>query len=151
MPGTDGRVIDRITCFKCLKRGHFADMCPNTEIGASHNIIADEVDVAEPEDGEDAVGYEHDENEVISCDNNEWTNMQGENIGARNEDSSDDDSLVVAFQFMGMAAKLATNRQYSDTDILLDTGSTMSVFKNAKMLLNVRKSKRVLRAYSNGG
>ena len=52
---------------------------------------------------------------------------------------------------MGLADKLASNGNYSDTDILLDTGSTMSVFKNKKMLLNVRKSKRVLRAYSNGG
>ena len=78
-------------------------------------------------------------------------NMQEENVREGNKDSSDDDSLVVAFQFMGMAAKLASNGQYSDTDILLDTGSTMSVFKNKKMLLNVRRSKRVLRAYSNGG
>ena len=54
---------------------------------------------------------------------------------------------------MGLAAKLASKNggNYSDTDILLDTGSTMSVFKNKKMLLNVRKSKKVLRAYSNGG
>ena len=58
---------------------------------------------------------------------------------------------MVAFQFMGMATNLASSGKYSDTDILLDTGSTMSVFKNEKMLLNVRKSKRILRVYSNGG
>ena len=57
----------------------------------------------------------------------------------------------MAFQFMGLAGKLASSGSYFDTDTLLDTGSTMSVFKNKKMLLNVRRSKRALRAYSNGG
>ena len=144
VPGTDGRVIERITCFRCLKRGHFADMCPNTEIGASHNIIAAEESV-------NIADHETDEREVSVCNNNEWVNLQEEDAVVNEDSTSEDDSLVVAFQYMEMATNLATNIQYSDTDILLDTGSTMSVFKNKRMLLNVRKSKRVLRAYSNGG
>ena len=39
---------------------------------------------------------------------------------------------MVAFQFMGLATNLASSGKYSDTDILLDIGSTMSVFKNKK-------------------
>ena len=151
MAGTDGRVVDRITCFRYQRKGHFVDMCPNTEIGASHNIIADEIEIIEPEDTESAVGSTHDENEIIECNNNEWVNSQEVNDEVEDEDTSDDDSLVVAFQYMGLAANLANSGKYSDTDILLDTGSTMSVFKNKKMLLNVRKSRRVLRAYSNSG
>ena len=38
-----------------------------------------------------------------------------------------------------------------DVDVLLDTGSTFLVFKNHEMLLNIRDSKRVLKAYMNGG
>ena len=45
----------------------------------------------------------------------------------------------------------AKNSRYQDTDILLDTGSTFSVFKNRDMLLNVRKSGRTLKAFTNGG
>ena len=45
---------------------------------------------------------------------------------------------MVAFQFMELAANLASSGKYSDTDTLLDTGSTMSVFKNKK---NVTKRK----------
>ena len=43
------------------------------------------------------------------------------------------------------------NSRYQDTDILLDTGSTFSVFKNQDMLLNARKSGRTLKAFTNGG
>ena len=43
------------------------------------------------------------------------------------------------------------NGRYKDTDILLDTGSTFLVFKNCEMLLNVRESSRILKAYTNGG
>ena len=41
--------------------------------------------------------------------------------------------------------------KYKDTDILLDTGSTFSVFKNHQMLLNIRNSERTLKAFTNGG
>ena len=151
MAGTNGRVINRITCFRCQRKGHFADMCPNAEIGASHNIIADEIKIIDSEDSASAVGSTQDDNELIECGNNEWVKLQEEDGEVENEDISDEDSLVVAFQFMGLATNLASSGKYSDTNILLDTGSTMSVFKNEKMLLNVRKSKRILRVYSNGG
>ena len=42
-------------------------------------------------------------------------------------------------------------QSYKDTDILLDTGSTFSVFKNQEMVLNIRSSYHVLKAYTNGG
>ena len=66
-------------------------------------------------------------------------------------ESDSDDSLVMAFQFMELSTKLAGGTNYADTDILLDTGSTVSVFNNKKMLLNLRKSEKTLRAFSNGG
>ena len=40
---------------------------------------------------------------------------------------------------------------YDDTDILLDTGSTCSVFKNINMLIGVKRSMSTMRALSNGG
>ena len=43
------------------------------------------------------------------------------------------------------------NNRYQDMDILLDTGSIFSVFKNRDMLFNVRNSNRFLKAFTNGG
>ena len=40
---------------------------------------------------------------------------------------------------------------YRDTDMLLDTGSTVSVIKNAGMLINIREATHNLRVYTNGG
>ena len=38
-----------------------------------------------------------------------------------------------------------------DYSILIDTGSTFSVINFSKMLINVRKSKKILRAITNAG
>ena len=46
---------------------------------------------------------------------------------------------------------LGRDDKYEDTDILLDTGSTVSVIKNHKMLINIEDKGRKLRAYTNGG
>ena len=50
-----------------------------------------------------------------------------------------------------MAATEKKNGQkYKDTDIFIYTGSIYSVFKNAEMVINVKKSKTIIRAMSNG-
>ena len=58
---------------------------------------------------------------------------------------------MCSFQFMTSTINLNKGVNYSDTDILLDICSTTSVFNNKKMLLNVGRSKKTLRAYLNGG
>ena len=80
-----------------------------------------------------------------------WANKNDVGEDEDSESSGDNDLLVMAFQFMGLVTKLAASGSYTDTEILLDTGSTMSVFKNKDMLLNLRRSKKTLRAFSNGG
>ena len=49
------------------------------------------------------------------------------------------------------AVERKKGKNYDDTDILLDTESPYSVFKNPNMVINVRKSKSITRAMSNGG
>ena len=89
--------------------------------------------------------------------------------------NSDEESLVMNFQHMSVSEKkvkmkskkknvkmskgklsmAATEKKkglkYMDTDILIDTRSTCSVFKNADMVINVKKIKAIMRAMSNGG
>jgi hypothetical protein len=43
VPGSDGRVIDRIECWKYHKSGHFADYCPEIVEGDQHLIDGYEV------------------------------------------------------------------------------------------------------------
>ena len=52
----------------------------------------------------------------------------------------------MSFQFVN-----ARENIYSDTDVLIDTGSTCSVMKNDDMLLNITNSDKTLHAYANGG
>ena len=43
VPGSDGRIVARITCYKCLKRGHFADFCLTDVVdGDQHLLDAEE-------------------------------------------------------------------------------------------------------------
>ena len=71
-----------------------------------------------------------------------------------NQDSSDDEELfttsniLVTYQYF---AKHLHHDRYKDTAILIDTGSTCSVFHNKNMLSNVRKSRNKLHGYTNGG
>ena len=138
VPGSDGRTVARTLCFKCQKMGHFADFCPTLVEGVVQNNIAEEVE------RENTRAWE--QSDISEADDDEKESLNEE---AENSDS--EDSLVVAFQYMGLSTNLSQYGKYTDTDILLDTGSTTSVFNNKKMLLNVRKSKKNLRAYSNGG
>ena len=52
---------------------------------------------------------------------------------------------------MNPSDKGTAKGKYGKNAVLLDTGSTFSVFNNRKMLVDVRKSTRKLQAYSNGG
>ena len=79
---------------------------------------------------------------------NEGTEEQHYQDAAEIEgDDESTESLVVSFQY----AQVERARKYGKEAILLDTGSTCSVFNNRKMLLNVRRTSQTLRAYTNGG
>ena len=58
-------------------------------------------------------------------------------------------SLIKSFQYNQITPTIATGR-YKYTYILIDTSSTTSVLNNSKMLLDIQKSDKTLRYYSNG-
>ena len=75
--------------------------------------------------------------------------MDEESVGGHGWEhvsSDSDDSLVISMQF-----NQGENNRDDDIDFLIDTGSTCSVMKSKDMLVNVKKSKKTLRAYTNGG
>ena len=50
-----------------------------------------------------------------------------------------------------VATRDSRSRKYSDTNILINTGSTCSVFKNEHMLINIVKSRTIIPAIPNSG
>ena len=59
---------------------------------------------------------------------------------------SEEDSLIIFFNH-----HLSQGTSYNEGDILLDTGSTVSVFKDSKMLTDIHETKQTMRALTNGG
>ena len=74
----------------------------------------------------------------------EWVEEQVQRMQMLQKDTD-----IVHFSWNMMASNKV--QQYNDTVILLDTGSTFSVFKNPEMVLNIRDSPHTLKAYTNGG
>mmetsp|Transcript_14743 Transcript_14743/g.21055 ORF Transcript_14743/g.21055 Transcript_14743/m.21055 type:complete len:154 (-) Transcript_14743:15-476(-) len=72
-----------------------------------------------------------------------------EDVNNGDNESSDKDSLCVEWAFSYYNNDVTSN--YSNEDILIDTGSTVSVFKNESLLMNTKNAIGKLRAFSNGG
>ena len=134
VPGLNGKVIPKIKCFKCNKYGHYADQCPIINEEEQHHNDHDE----------DADEQQESEEEFV----------QHMEEASHSTFESDDDSVIVAF-IHAMDSKVesvtADDKKAPSMDILLDTGSTCSVFNNEKMLINIRRAKRRLVAKTNGG
>ena len=96
-------------------------------------------------------------------DNDNMDGMQNHILAEEvlSDEESNNKSVTVEFQYLQSTRertkinKEVHNLRYTDTNtyhnILLDTGSTCSVFRNKDMLQNIRKSPTKLRAYTNGG
>ena len=81
-------------------------MCPTIEDGLTQNIITEVIDADEDVEVEEELGgreeatIEEVEESNIMGDRDEWENHMS-------NASNSEDSLVMAFQFMGLAIKLA--------------------------------------------
>jgi len=124
--GVNGVYKPNVTCWRCKKKGHYADKCP-TYYGTQTNSQGNEDDV-EPE----KKGVQH--------------HLDGA-ILSENEDSSDEESVIIGFTHAAREGEQHIDRN----SILLDTGSNCSVFNNKEYLINIRKSTNKLRAFTNGG
>ena len=62
------------------------------------------------------------------------------------EGSSDDESMIISY-----CNYLTKEKTHDENSILINTGSTVSVFRNPKMLTDVRETGTTMRALTNGG
>jgi hypothetical protein len=142
VPGRDGGCIPHIKCWKCGKFGHYSDGCPDTEVATPNQQHAHQgtimADASNDSRTEDTISVVTGVNQHINA------------VKIKHEES-DDDSVIVSFQCLQKGEHSVNLDSCDDNSILIDTGSTCSVFKNRKMLMNLRKSAKTLRAYTNGG
>lgn len=121
--GMDGRMVAHISCFKCYKKGHYSDFCPEMTTGVQQlNIEATES--AEPS--------EHIEGTEVAT-----RVTQHINVTEVEDTDSNDDSVIISFQYHQANSISKNLAACDDNSILIDTGSTYSVFKNDKMLINI--------------
>jgi len=83
--------------------------------------------------------------------NNDTDDGEEQHAHINDKDDSPTESVMIHFSWAQVNKYKRTARKYGNTSILIETGSTFSVFNNSKMLLNIRPSGRTLKAYTNGG
>ena len=143
-PGTDGRTKPDIECFNCHKYGHFANNCPGKGKDTHEAEQHMNQNESNQQENDEETKYDNGDDGVEQYYNESYTS-----------DNSDDESVIMSFQFFNRNFKTASNimskSSIDDRSILIDTGSTFSVIRNPKMLINVRNSSKTLRAVTNGG
>ena len=107
IPGRNGKLFQDVECYRCNKKGHYANQCPLVGKDGVQLMMVCETEVPPTEDEGDRLGFNF---------------MQRKDITS-----------------------------LPDTSVLIDTGSTISVFKNKEVLMNITKSASSLRAHTNGG
>ena len=119
--GTDGRVHPNISCHHYGKKGHYKSHCPSLE-------------AEEEEEGNEATQLLHVNNDTYLTDDS---------------DTSSEGYSVSLFQAYCLMSKI--KRSIPWYWIVLDTGSSDSIFKTKSLLRNVIKTQEKLRLITNAG
>ena len=136
-PGTNGITHPSIKCYNCNLHGHYAGDCPQ----------------------------DNNRNEVTMLQINETTTTTNDEIGGIMNATGDvdyesdyhseftfaqtDEQADYHYTFHQATARSAN--LIPDSWILLDSQSTVSVFKNSRLMSNIRPSTRTLQVHTNGG
>ena len=118
-PGTDGVTHLSIKCYNCNVKGHYADVCPSRD---GVTLLEVEPDVADtiPETTDNAEAKDEESQEE--------------------EDDKDDGPYVSEFTLVNTTDNFGFHQSANiipKSWILLDSQSTMSVFKNRRLLSNI--------------
>lgn len=131
IPGNNGRAFDQLYCNNCRVWGHVVAYCPYPR------------KVPDPRSIVDGVQQMHSASivEPASVPDNTTNDVTQDT-----DDESHD--VVMSFQCLNRHTR---PEGYTDSSILIDSGSTCSVFHNKVLLQHITKSSTTLRAFTNGG
>ena len=134
-PGTDGITHPAIKCFNCNVKGHYADMCPSRD-----GVTLLQVEPAATNEAQDNTDEE----------------PEAEETPEEYHEEDDETPYVSEFTFVNIEKDKAFGFHQSSnlipsSWILLDSQSTVSVFKNKRLLHDIRDSPTTLRVHTNGG
>jgi len=135
VPDVEDRVFKGIICYLCQDKGHYIISC----------LLKKVLDDAKQK--RIKVSAEQQYYKGVSV--KDVKQKMDEDVNNGDNESSDKDSLCVEWAFSYYNNDVTSN--YSNEDILIDTGSTVSVFKNESLLMNTKNAIGKLRAFSNGG
>ncbi len=124
-PGTDGILHGHITCFGCQEKGHYSNACPRQGGSDAHN---------------GASGVQLMQLASLGPDE--------ERIDRERQIEMDDGVVDYGFTFALMEDRY---NLIPSSWVLLDSQSTVSVFRNKHLLSQVRESTRHLKVFTNGG
>ena len=78
--------------------------------------------------------------------------MRTVTIVDKEENEHSDKLVIMTFQYLQINSnKAIKSRKLNKDRVLIDTGSTCSVYNWKKMIINVKKSEKTLRENTNGG
>ena len=155
-------------CFNYNRKGHYSDHLLDANNGdgqggddttnvqqlqirnraGSDDIVEEIQEFIDTEEVEES-DYDSDEGSVII--NFQYLQLKWEMNNAGHDATNQQKYRRIITKRLSMAATRASQSgRYWDSDVLLYTGSTCSVFKNEDMAINIVKSKTIMRAITNG-
>ena len=128
--GSDGRTYERVVCFNCNQPGHYASQCPKATTVVEEPAPAPAPPPANPPARPAPVT-------LAQLDLGTTGNTNG-------------DVEPMSFVQVSLAQKNQSH-MINPNWILLDSESSISVFRNPKLLTNIRRTTDGVRVYTNGG
>ena len=119
---------DHITCFNCKQKGHYSNQCTNPKVEEGTTNIT-----------------------IDNGNNNTGTTLVNQDV---HEGAFDDTDIVTSFAFIcsGHSFNTASSSKHiPDTWVLLDNQSTIDVFSNPSLLMNIKSVNRSMSIYCNAG
>ena len=140
-----------ITCFRCKKKGHYSNECteelPATSDKKGTSLLINKDDSSDEEIENEQYAEEQENNSVTSGDDR-TENQEKESTALDDDKTSDDESYedksmfsdedYEGFAFVqDVTCNMNDKARIPDSWILLDSQSTVDMFKNKKLLKNI--------------